>query len=642
MTTPEHAVLLALLVCLAGALVTLVCSRNKTVAGWLAFAAMVAVAGLIVAAAAQAILDAGAGKVLTLTIWKSFALRIYVDGLSAIFLVLIALVAAPAFLYSIPYLHHYKEYGAARYYPNLLLFVAGMVGLVTTTDAMFFFFVFWQLMTLTSYALVGFEHKKPENVKAANRYLVMMQIACGLTMIGAEMLASGAVTAGADPLAKYDFDALHEQLPVLLQTKPSLVALAFVLFLVGFGIKAGMWPFGQNWLPDAHPAAPSPVSALLSGVMIKTGVYGLMRYFLWLVPASAQEYYPVGDWGLVIAVLGAITLFTGTMQALKQEQTKRLLAFHSIGQVGYILLAFGASMALLPGPDWALVSLAALGFYGALFHTLNHGLFKSLLFLNAGTMLHAAGTQDLNRMGGLMRYMPLTAATALVASFSISGVPLFNGFASKWTIYAAAIQGGAYAGYLPLLGVIAVFTSALTLASFIKFFGCSFLSRTSALVAEKAGRGSLEAGWMMQAPQVFLALLCVTLGILPALAFNFIGAALNASKQGLGAMLAHAAPAQAGLWNGLQNPSGQALLAPLAAAVVLLSMLGIVWLISRAGGGKRRVDAPWLCGYARDQEAVHYHAHHFYTEFKKYFRWVGGRTHAAVAPKPANLAAKVP
>jgi formate hydrogenlyase subunit 3/multisubunit Na+/H+ antiporter MnhD subunit len=137
------------------------------------------------------------------------------------------------------------------------------------------------------------------------------------------------------PNLKYDFGTVSANLPVMLQTKPFDTGVAFALFLVGFGIKMGMWPFGQIWLPDAHPAAPSPVSAMLSGVMIKTGVYGVLRYFLWLVPPSAQANYPLAQWGALIAVLGTVTLFTGTMQALQQEQSKRLLAFHSIGQIGW-------------------------------------------------------------------------------------------------------------------------------------------------------------------------------------------------------------------------------------------------------------------------------------------------------------------
>ena len=223
--------------------------------------------------------------------------------------------------------------------------------------------------------------------------------------------------------------------------------------------------------------------------------------------AGGQADYPLAKWGLVVALLGTITLFTGTMQALKQEQSKRLLAFHSIGQIGYILLGTGACMACCRRWDPTPAALAAIGLFGALFHVLNHGLFKALLFLNAGSMLHATGTQDLNKMGGLMKFMPLTAVTALVASFSISGVPLFNGFVSKWTIYVAAVQGSGSAKYLAVCAVIAILTSALTLASFIKFFGVSFLSRTSALVTGAGRRaGRLEVGGSMQLPQVALAL----------------------------------------------------------------------------------------------------------------------------------------
>jgi formate hydrogenlyase subunit 3/multisubunit Na+/H+ antiporter MnhD subunit len=504
-----------------------------------------------------------------------------------------------------------------------------MYGLVSTTDMMWFFFIFWQMMTLPGYALIRFEHRKPANIRAANKYLLMMQIACAATMIGAELLAvTGAAASGSSAL-KYDFDTVSANLPAMLSARPGATALAFALFLVGFGIKMGMWPFGQFWLPDAHPAAPSPVSAMLSGVMIKTGVYGLLRYFLWLVPPAGQADYPLAKWGLVVALLGTITLFTGTMQALKQEQSKRLLAFHSIGQIGYILLGTGACMSLLPslGPNAA--ALAAIGFYGALLHVLNHGLFKALLFLNAGSMLHATGTQDLNRMGGLMKFMPLTAITAIVASFSISGVPLFNGFVSKWTIYVSAVQGSGSAKYLAVFAVIAVLTSALTLASFIKFFGVSFLSRESALVKEQAARhGRLEVGWTMQLPQVCLALACVLLGVVPAIGFSLMQRTLETSTQGFGAALAQAVPMQTGLWTGVAQMQSAALFAPVILAVVLGLMLLVVRGLSKLGSASRRAAAPWLCGYVREADCHRYSAHNFYGEIKRYFRWLGG------APKP--------
>jgi hydrogenase-4 component B len=638
MLTAEQAVVTAILLCLGGAVLALLVSKNRTVAGWVSFGVVAVTATLVITAAAS-VLMFGPGHPVAFFVMPrlGFALRIYVDGLTAFFLLLAALIALPASFYSITYMRHYQSYGVARYYPYFLVFLAAMYGLVSTTDTMWFFFIFWQMMTLPGYALIRFEKRNPANLRAANKYLLMMQIACLATMAGAEMLAVGGAAAGGGQNLKYDFDSLSANLPGLLRGHGGLTTLAFACFLLGFGIKMGMWPFGQVWLPDAHPAAPSPVSAMLSGVMIKTGVYGLMRYFLWLVPESARGDFPLGQWGWLVVGLGTVTLFTGTMQALKQEQSKRLLAFHSIGQIGYILLGTGACMVLLARGGAYVSVLAATGFYGALFHTLNHGLFKSLLFLNAGSMLYATGTQDLNRMGGLMKLMPLTAVTALVASFSISGVPLFNGFASKWSIYVATVQGGATYGLLAVCAVVAILTSALTLASFIKFFGTSFLSRTSALVAEQAARKHrLEVGRMMQAPQVFLAALCVLLGVAPGLAYFLIQGALGASRQGYGSALAYARPMLADSWLGLRTKAGTALLGPLILALVLGLILLLTWYLARLGRAKRRAAAPWLCGYASQAEWHRYGAHHFYGEIKRYFGWLGG------APRPLPQAEQRP
>ncbi|MGA8299080.1 MAG: proton-conducting transporter membrane subunit [Terriglobales bacterium] len=626
MLNPEQAVLVSILTCMAGAALTLLVARNKLVAGWLAFLVTGGTALLVLSAIFQ-VLTRGPSPH-PAAFWAmpkfGFALRIYVDGLTAVFLLLATLIAVPASFYSILYMRHYRDYSVGRYYPYFLLFLAAMYGLLSTTDMMWFFFIFWQLMTLPGYALIRFENRKPQNVWAANKFLIMMQIACAATMVGAELLAIGGKAVSGSASLKYDFDTVSANLPLLLASRPGLTALAFGLFLAGFGIKMGMWPFGQFWLPDAHPAAPSPVSAMLSGVMIKTGVYGVMRYFLWLVPAGAQADYPLARWGMLVAVLGTITLFTGTMQALKQEQSKRLLAFHSIGQVGYILLGTGTCMALLPANTPATAALATIAFFGALFHVLNHGLFKGLLFLNAGSMLHATGTQDLNRMGGMMKFMPLTAITALIASFSISGVPLFNGFVSKWSIYVAAIQGSSSAHYLVVCAVIAILTSALTLASFIKFFGVSFLSRTSELVRERAARGRLEVPWMMQGPQLALAFCCVLLGVVPSIGFRLIARALEASRGGLGTALANVSPMLSRPVAGLAERDSAAVFAPLALAFVLALMFLLAFTISKLGGATRRAAAPWLCGYAREAECNRYVAHNFYGEIKRYFRWLGG------------------
>jgi hydrogenase-4 component B len=636
MMTPEQAVLASILTCVAGGVLTLVVSRNKTLAGWLAFLVTAATAALIFSAVIEVLTNGPSPH--PAAFWAmpkfGFALRIYVDGLTAVFLMLAALVAVPASFYSIIYMRHYQDYGVARYYPYFLLFLAAMYGLLSTTDMMWFFFIFWQLMTLPGYALIRFEHRKRENVRAANKYLIMMQIACAATMVGAELLAITGKTVSGGANLTYDFDTVSANLPLLLSTRPGTTALAFGLFLVGFGIKMGMWPFGQVWLPDAHPAAPSPVSAMLSGVMIKTGVYGLMRYFLWLVPISAQADYPLARWGMLVAVLGTITLFTGTMQALKQEQSKRLLAFSSIGQIGYVLLGIGTCMALLPVGTPATAALATIAFFGALLHVLHHGIFKGLLFLNAGSMLHATGTQDLNKMGGMMKYMPLTGITVLVASLSISGVPMFSGFVSKWSILVGAIQGSGAAHYLAVCATIAIVTSAVTLALFIKFFGVSFLSRASTLVKTKAAAriGELEVPWMMQLPQVVLAFFCVLLGVVPAIGFRLVQHALEASRGGLGTALANASPMMTTPLHGLAQVSSAAVFAPVAVAAVLGLMFFIVYGVSKLGGAQRRAAEPWLCGYAREADCHRYVARNFYGEIKRYFGWLGGMPQVPKSP----------
>ncbi|MGA2482092.1 MAG: proton-conducting transporter membrane subunit [Candidatus Acidiferrales bacterium] len=638
MMTPEQAVVAAILLCIAGAVLTLLVSRFKTLAGWLAFLITASTAALVFYAVGKVLLIGPSAE--SAQFWAmpkiGYVLRLHVDGLTAVFLLLAALIAVPAAFYSIVYMKRYTEYSLARYYPYFLLFLAAMYGLFSTTDMMWVFFIFWMMMTLPGYALIRFEYKKRQNVWAANKYLIMMLIACAAIMVGVGLLAVTGKVASASASLKYDFSTVSAALPQLLIARPGITALAFGLFLVGFGIEMGMWPFGQFWLPDVDPAIPPPVSALLSGVTIKIGVYGVMRYFLWLVPLSARADYPLASWGWVVALLGTITLFASTMQALKQDQSKRLLGFHSLGQMGYILLGTGTCMALLPAAGSKAAALATVGLLGALLHVLNHGFFSGLLFLNASSMLDATGTQDLNKMGGLMKFMPLTAITALVASFSISGVPLFSGFVSKWTIYVGAIQGSGSARYLAVCAVVAILTSALTLASFIKFFGASFLSRASTLVTEQAAKnGRLEVGWMMQVPQVFLALACILLGVVPAIGFRLIQHALDASKQGFGTVMAAAMPMTNGPLRGIWGFNEAARYAPLGIAAVLgVTFLG-AYGISKLGAATRRAEAPWLCGYVREADCHRYVAHNFYGEIKRYFRWLGGAPRPEAGKQPA-------
>ena len=633
MMAPEQAAFAAVLTCIAGAGITLLVARWQRLAGTLALLATAASAVLVGIAGTRALSGssspASAG-------WLAPAARyhgIQVDGLSAVFLLLAAMVALAAALYSLRYLQHFPG-KSARYYPYSLMFLAAMYGLLSTADTMWWFLIFWQLMVFSGYELIRFD--RSANARGANRFAIMLELACAAIVAGTGILAHGAGT-----VAVYNWNAIGAKLPAMLSAAPVDSTLAFVLLLLGFGIAMGLWPFGQMWLPQASPGAPAPVSALLCGMLIKVGAYGLLRYFLFLVPANAQAGFPAAGWGMAMVILGTITLFAGTMQALQQEQSKRLLAFHSIGQMGYILLAVGTCLLLAGKPSAGAAAIANFALLAALFHLLNHSLFASLLYFNAGSVLQATGTQDLDRLGGLMKYMPLTALTALVGSLSISGVPLFNGFASKWAIFVAAIQGASHARYLAVCAAIAILTSGLTLASFVKFFGATFLCRTSALVAEKtslrtvvrgevrphaggAQSGILEVGWSMQLPQLLLALMCVLLGVVPGLAFAFLQQAIAATPQGLGVALAQAAQPARATVAAVTAPLGTALFVPLALAALLGVSFLIAYAISRLGSAPRRAAAPWLCGYAPETEHERYIAHNFYGEIKRHFQWLGG------------------
>lgn len=630
--TPELAVVTAILLCAAGAVLTAAIARWPLPAGLLALLTTASTAGLVGWAVIHVLTQGPSPEPAAFLVipWLGFAPRFHVDGLSSVFLGLAATLAVPATLHSIGYLHaRHPGKSTREYYPCLLLFLSAMYGLTSTTDMLWFFLFFWQLMTLPGFFLIRYERGR-EAARAAGKYMWMMQIACGVTMLGALILVSAGQVAAVRPDNPYDFAAVAAQLPSALARYPWPAALAFLLFLVGFGIKMGMWPFGQLWLPDAHPAAPSPISAMLSGVMIKTGVYGLIRYFLWLVPPEAADRFPLGPWGGAVAVLGTLTLFTGTAQALQQVRTKRLLAFSSIGQVGYVLLGTGTAMALLgKGADQpALRALAALALFGALFHVVNHGLMKSLLFLDAGAMLCATDSQELDRMGGLMRHMRWTGLTAMVASLAIAGVPPLNGFASKWVLYVSALRGSATAWFLAPCAVIALLTGMLTLATFVKFLGIGFLGRRSSAVVAAAGRRRLEVGPAMLVPQLFLMCCCVALGLVPALAARAGVAVLAGSPGGLGAALAGADFAAASPVLGLEVLGGGAVLRPL----VVLLVLGLLFLLARGigrlGGASRRVTPPWLCGYADEADMHRYSTHDLYGEVKGALSLLGG------APRP--------
>lgn len=343
------------------------------------------------------------GGVRVLGLSAQLAFRI--DGLSALFLIIIAVLFTAAALYGIGYLAHYRRESLRRYYFPFPLFMAGMLAVVSTSD-WFWFLVFWEFMTLVSYFLVIFEYRKKQNLSAGFIYFFMTQSTSAGLMLVVIFLSNRT--------GSFAFASLPDLFRSLAQSNPWALHALLALFFIAFATKAGMYPLGI-WLPEAHPAAPASISALLSGVMIKIGVYGLLRVFVWALPVSGIS----SAWGTVIASLGVVSMLIGTLRALGENDSKRLLAQSSIGQMGYILLGLGLGMAFLPhSPLFGAVALV-----GCLYHVINHACFKSLLFFNSGSILYRTGTRDLNQLGGLVKVMPLAAACAVVGALAIAGAP---------------------------------------------------------------------------------------------------------------------------------------------------------------------------------------------------------------------------
>jgi multicomponent Na+:H+ antiporter subunit D len=365
-----------------------------------------------------------------------------------------------------------EHYGAkANYYALFLVMIAGMNGLVLATD-LFNVYLFMEVAAVASYALVAFGLGRDE-LEAAFKYLMLSVVATAFILI------SVAVIFGMT--GSLDFAAVAKALQEL--NAGTAVGVASAFFLMGFGLKAALIPF-HAWLPDAHPSAPAPISAVLSGLLIKvSGVYAMTRIFLnvfGLTPALST----------VLMSLGALSMVVAAFLALGQKDMKRMLAYSSISQVGYVVLGIGIG--------------TPLGIAGGLFHLFNHALAKGLLFLTSGSVQQATGTRDLDEMGGLAKRMPITAATNLVGALSIAGVPPLNGFWSKLVIIIALVQSGH-----PVFAVIAVLTSVLTLWYYLLMQRKAFFGKLNEKWAAVK-----EAPFWMTAATVFLALLCVGIGIL--------------------------------------------------------------------------------------------------------------------------------
>jgi len=542
-----------------------------------------------------------------------------VDAFSGFFLAIIAFMAVLSALYSIQYMEHYPDYSLRSYYLAFPLFIMGMAGIVTVDDLTLGFTVSWQLMTIASYLLVRFEYRKPGIVKNANKYLILMELAW-IAVIGGVML-SGATAWGA---------TLHEITESLGQAGPVLNILFYGCLLFGFGMKAGIFPLGQLWLPDAHSIAPSPISALLSGVMLKTGIYGIIRTFFWMVPEgdSGEGLMNGLLWGGIIASFGVVTLFIGTVQSMKQSDGKRLLAYSSIGQLGYIVFAIGNSLFLLHTESEALHLLALIAIMGAAYHVLNHAVFKGLLFLTSGSVLYATGTKDLNRLGGLLKLMPVSAFAAGIASLSIAGVPPFSGFSSKWTIISSSLLAGSEAIFLIIFGIIALFTSAITLSCYVKFFGMTFTSAGAEWIKDREIK---EVPGSMLFPKVVLTALCMVQGLLPALYYSLIiGVFSNSPGSSLSTMFAKLDPGSQISGKGLMGVSLtlQGIVSSTAVPLMILLVLALAMtaalLLRRSGGSKERLAPTWLCGYQDLNQNNVYIDRNMFAAVRKIFRWTGG------------------
>jgi len=408
-------------------------------------------------------------------------INLMADGLSQLFLLTIALVSFLATVFSVRYMTRFTS--VSLYYSLFMLMVAGMNGVVLAGD-LFNLYVFMEVAALASYALVAFGCES-EELEASFKYLVLSALASTFLLFAVGMLYNLTGTLNMAQIARFMAD----------QGKNPLVYLAVGFFTLGFGLKAAMVPF-HAWLPDAHPSAPAPISAMLSGVLIKAvGVYGFCRIFFNVIGVTV----PVGT---VLMVLGSVSMLAGVLLAVGQWDLKRLLAYHSISQMGYVVLALGVGAVVLSRPD-ADLKIAGLAIFGALFHLFNHAAFKSLLFLCSGSIEYATGTRQLKEMGGLVERMPWTSGSCRVAALSISGVPPFNGFWSKLIIIVALAKAG-----FPGLAAMTVLVSFLTLLSFVK-------------VQRYALHGELPAGLakvrevpvLMCAAMVALAVVCVTAGL---------------------------------------------------------------------------------------------------------------------------------
>lgn len=533
----------------------------------------------------------GAQPILTLPIglpWLKAHFRL--DQLSAFFLVVINLGVAAASLFAISYVEHLPH--PARVVPLYPLFICGM-NLVLLADDAFVFLVSWEFMSGASWLLVLADHEEEENRKAAYVYIIMAAFGT-LCLLPAFGIMAGAA-------GDYAFSSMR--VSKLAEWQTIMVA---ILVLLGAGSKAGLVPL-HAWLPLAHPAAPSHISALMSGVMTKVAIFALIRVLFDLLREVPWW------WGTILMVLGAITAVIGILYAMMQTDIKRLLAYSTVENIGLIIIAIGLAVAFKGGD---LHSLAALALIAALYHCLNHAVFKSLLFMGAGAVIGATGERNIEKLGGLIHRMPLTAAVFLIGAASISALPPLNGFVSEWLILQSLFKGPSMPQWAmkfssPVVGALMALSAALAAACFVRLFGVVFLGRSRSMAAATA----VDSDWIQRATLLILAGICILLGVLPVI----MSTILANVAQSLTIVAFQTSAEQGWPWltpvSGVRGSySGTVLFVSLF--VLSFATLGLIRLFGTTA--IRRADA-WDCGHIEDNPAAQYSASSFSQPFRRVY-----------------------
>jgi formate hydrogenlyase subunit 3/multisubunit Na+/H+ antiporter MnhD subunit len=577
----------------------------------LVYGGSLVVAGAGLAVALNALLGRTPAETLILPVglpWLGAHFRL--DTLSAFFLAVIDLGAAAASLFALGYGRH--EEAPQRVLPFYPLFLAGMTLVVIADDAFTFLFT-WEFMSLSSWALVMAHDHVRENLRAGYVYLVMASMGTLALLLAFGLLAG--------PDGAYAFSAIRDSHP-----SSTLAALVLVLVLIGTGSKAGLVPL-HVWLPLAHPAAPSHVSGLLSGVMTKVAVYAFVRIVFDLMGE------PAWWWSMVVLALAGVTCAMGVLYALMQHDLKRLLAYHTVENVGIIFIGLGLALAFQAhGLGWA----AALAFTAALLHVFNHSLFKNLLFLGSGAVLGATHERDMEHLGGLIHRMPLTAFTFLVGCVAISALPPLNGFVSEWLTFQAILLSPQLPSWglkflVPAVGALLALSAALAAACFVKAFGVTFLGRPR---TEPARRAHETDNFSLTA-MFALAGLCLLAGILPGF---FIDALAPIAK----AMVGDSMP--------VQSDVPFLSIVPIAAArssynglLVFLFMVlsggAAAFAIHRLASNKLRRAPAWDCGYPDPSPQTQYTASSFAQPIRRVFGTLVFRASERVEmPPPGSVA----